>query len=392
MLSHCSVVRGGIDTLRDALQSDQWHPSPLRRVYIPKSSGRGRRPIDIPTVEDRVVETALYMAMEPLWDHLMHWHSTGFRIGRSLQQGLAMAIGYAVHRDRWTMTALDLRKAFSRVPQKGLIDVVNKFTPNPEMTTTISKIIRRQLPAGEGIRRGLGLAQGSPLSPLLLNLYLTVHLDERWAAEHPDTPIIRYADDLLLLTQTPGQAEAAIEQLRQRLEPHGMVLRKNPAPQTADLRTGEHVDIWGYRLSRPQEAVRIQVPDDYFSIGDISDRDRRKLDAETITAYVRGKLEHAGPTYPGRDAEHYAEREDVLSNLVCSLSEAGIDCPLPTDEMHRIWRSAYDRWTHICEATSEQWTAMNAVSPLPAATPPGSLTQGWARTARQVIAARAGTP
>ena len=374
------------NTLRDlsgALRDGTWRPGKLRRIQIDKPGGRGKRPIDIPTVKDRVVETALNLALTPILDPAMHESSVGFRPGKSIQEGLARAIWYAENQGLTTMVALDLRKAFSRVPRNRLCDVVNQMLPCRDLVNVIHKIIRRPLPPGDGLRRKLGLAQGSPLSPILLNLYLTKHLDVPWATEHPGTPLVRYADDLLLLGKTPGQARFAVARLRQRLEPHGMLFRDD-SPVPVDLQAGGQVEYLGYRLGMVDGRVQVDIPwyvdPEYLS-------SEGQIDRETAIGVLRGILDHAGPCYPGVLPQDQRDARARVRCLLEVLSRVGIHPALPRDEVLRIWFSAYCRWLFVQNKVTDRLSGAHARGP--GAPHPGIFLGDWVDAARKVVKARA---
>ena len=366
------------------LESGTWRPGGLRRVTIEKPEGRGTRPIDIPTVRDRVVETALNLALAPILDPIMHDDSVGFRPGKSVQEGLARAIWYVENQGLTTVAALDLRKAFSRVPKNRLCNVVRQLLPSRELADVICRVATRPLPRGDGIRRNLGLAQGGPLSPLLLNLYLTKHLDVPWATEHPGTPIVRYADDLLLLGETPGQVQSAVASLRLRLEPHGMVFR-DETWEPVNLESGDRGEHLGYLLGKQDGRVRAELPwrVNYKDKGIKS----RLPTNDTDMGFLRGILDHAGPSYPGYSPRDQVEVQDFIDDFLDVFHLEGSHPVVPRDEVHRIWYSSFSRWLRL--RARVDLCMRRARARVPDAPHPGTLLDDWVDAARRVVAVRA---
>jgi hypothetical protein len=382
-----SRIRGISRSLRDGT----WTPAPLRRVLIPKPAGRGSRPLDIPTVEDRAVETALYLALLPILDPLMTDRSFGFRPGRSTQHGLATTIWHAQHEGLTTGIPIDLRKAFTAVPKRRLVGLLRQMVPNPQVNDLLDMIVMRQLPPGDSIQAHRGLPQGSPLSPLLLNVYLTRTLDLPWQQEHPDTPVLRYADDLLLLTRTPEQARSAAEHLRERLEPHGMLFRTELEP--VDLNTGQVLEVWGYGLSLQDGRAHVTARLDNLALeladlGHLRQRgrlERHGPEAQVVCDVVRGWLDHAGPAYPGDGAP--SSRDATIDGVLQLLRQAGLPDLLPADEISRMWGAAYVRWLRLSAGISVFLHVRACSSLFPVAPPTASTLKAWTSTVRRVIAA-----
>ena len=205
----------------------------MRHKSIPKGTGRGNRTLTIANIEDRVVARAVVQIVQPLYDPTFDDNSFGFRPGRGRQLALARALKLAKEQDRHVWLVADLEAAFDRVPHNRLLDVLRKRL-HENVVQLIHHIIHN--------KSGRGLPQGSPLSPLLLNVYLDHFLDTRWRKLHPDLPLLRYADDLLILCRTEEEAQSARLDLAQLLTPTAMLLKHCKDP-VRNLTLGKHAGV-----------------------------------------------------------------------------------------------------------------------------------------------------
>ena len=236
--------------LSRAIRSGQYRPGPSRKVMIPKGPGRGHRPLRLQNVEDRAVQRAIVQVVQPLVDP--HFRlSFGYRPGLGREHALAAAEQLAAAGHRWVWITEDVKDAFENVPHGRLLEVVRRQVPANDLVELIWVIIAN--------RRSKGIRQGSPLSPLLLNLYLHWLLDRRWHHGHPDVPLLRAADDLLVLCQSREQAQEAYENLEQAVRQAGMALKGNPEGTIRDLAAGQEAHWLGYRLRKEGSDLRVSL-------------------------------------------------------------------------------------------------------------------------------------
>jgi hypothetical protein len=224
------------------VRSGRYRPGPHREVRIPKGSGRGTRTLRIRNVADRVVERAIVQVVQPFLDPLFAPNSFGYRPGLGRQHALAHAEAIAEPDGLWTWVLDDVKDAFDNVPRGRLLDVVCNRLGAEDIVELVRVVVDSEATKG--------IPQGSSLSPLLLNLYLDHVLDRPWAKQEPATPLIRVADDLLVLARDGDAAQSTHEELKARLRAAGMGLKATPGSAVRDLLHGEAGDWLGFRLRK----------------------------------------------------------------------------------------------------------------------------------------------
>ena len=234
--------------LGKTLSSRTYRPGPDRKVEIPKSSGVGTRTLRLQDIEDRVVQRAIVQSIQPFLDPGFAATSFGYRPKLGTGHALATAEFLASSGNMWTWIDDDIRDAFDHVPHGRLLDIVQNRLQSEEMADLIRIVIENE--------KGQGLRQGGSLSPLLLNLYLDHLLDRPWTRLQPQTSLLRYADDMLILASDVDSADEAHAHLRKQLQAAGMTLKGTPRNATHNLlQIGNPVEWIGFAIRKGPEGL-----------------------------------------------------------------------------------------------------------------------------------------
>ena len=247
------LKKNGIESLLKEIQSElktrTYKPSPLKRVYIPKANGK-KRPLSIPTVKDRITQTAIKIIIEPIFETQFEPNSFGFRPNKSAHNAVDEIVKYLNYGCENVIDA-DITACFDNIDKHKLMEQVAKRISDGAML----HIIRQFLDAGimednEIHSQDQGTPQGSPLSPLLANIYLD-QLDKQWKASGlqsrytEDAHLIRYADDyLILMSGNTAVAKKKLDEIMGKLD-----LTMN-TEKTHIVKAEEGFDFLGFRFVR----------------------------------------------------------------------------------------------------------------------------------------------
>lgn len=223
-------LEANLESLLERLKSGLYRAPPVRRVYIPKSDGKETRPIGIPTFEDKILQRAVTMILEAVYELEFLPCSYGFRPGRSAHEALEDLSRELMRvRSGWVIE-IDIRKYYDSIDHGVLRDLLDRRVRDG----VLRRVIHKWLKAGvleDGVlhRLDLGTPQGGVISPLLANLYLHAALDLWFQLDvkprmRGHAALIRYADDAVLVFANEEDARRVFEVLPKRLAKFGLEL------------------------------------------------------------------------------------------------------------------------------------------------------------------------
>src|SRR4051794_29910979 len=252
------VERFGVSRMLDELAAElrerRWRPLPARRVFIPKPGrAREQRPLSIPTVRDRVVQAAVKLVIEPVFEADFVPCSFGFRPQRSARDALQVLLDESWRGRRWVVET-DIANCFEAIPHDRLMAALERRICDQNVLKLLRGMLRAGVMEHGSVGRSeAGTPQGGVISPVLCNVYLH-RLDREWQAR--SGVLVRYADDLLVMCRSRSEAERALRALAATAAGLGLELKQAKTRIVHLRERGDGVDFLGFH----HRIVRVRNP------------------------------------------------------------------------------------------------------------------------------------
>lgn len=246
-----------LERLAEELRTGRYTPRAIRRHYIPKPGSDEQRPLGIPTVRDRVAQAALRIVIEPIFEREFASNSYGFRPGRGCKDALREVDRMLKEGRCWVVDA-DLKGYFDSIPHDRLMARLEERIQDGRVLEMVRAFLKQGI-LEEGLVRAneRGSPQGGVISPLLANVYLNP-LDH--VLSRQGHRMIRYADDLVILCATEGEAKAALQALEAWVVEEGLALHPTKTRIVDVNQPGGGFDFLGYHFERTKRGQMTRWP------------------------------------------------------------------------------------------------------------------------------------
>jgi RNA-directed DNA polymerase len=236
--------------VREHIKRSEYRPQPIKRVWIAKLGSAEKRALGVPTVRDRVVQSALKMVIEPIFEREFAPQSYGFRPGRSCKDALRR-VDELLASGHTHVVDIDIKGYFDSIPHERLMELIEKQIADGRVLGMIEGFLKAGVMEGmESWEPEDGTPQGGVVSPLLANIYLDP-LD--WLMKELGLEMVRYADDMVVLCRDAGTARHALEEVSRWMAEAGLRLHPDKTRVVDMNGSGSHFDFLGYRFWRSRQ-------------------------------------------------------------------------------------------------------------------------------------------
>jgi RNA-directed DNA polymerase len=234
--------------VKEQLKRGTYQPKPVKRVWIDKPGSAEKRPLGIPTVTDRVVQAAVKMVIEPIFENRFAQHSYGFRPGCGCKDALRR-VEDLLEAGHTHVVDVDIKGYFDAISQNRLMALVREHVADGRVLGLIEGFLKQGVIEGNDWYEAKeeGTPQGGVISPLLANIYLDP-LD--WLMAQSGFEMVRYADDMVVMCRSQEQAAAALSKLKEWMEGAGLTLHPDKTRVVDMNQADSHFDFLGYRFQR----------------------------------------------------------------------------------------------------------------------------------------------
>lgn len=245
--------------VREQIKKGIYQPHAIRRCWISKPGTTEKRPLGIPTIRDRVVQTALKMVIEPIFERIFAPQSHGFRPERSCKDALRR-VEELLRNGHVQVVDIDIKGYFDSIDHDLLMKRIEEHIADGRVLEMVRGFLRA------GVFDGLkswepeeGTPQGGVISPLLANIYLNP-LD--WLMKQAGLEMVRYADDMVVLCRDKETALNALEQIQQWMTDAKLTLHPEKTKVVSMTEPGDHFDFLGYRfwITKKRKLTRLVRP------------------------------------------------------------------------------------------------------------------------------------
>jgi hypothetical protein len=293
-------IAGVLRAVTRSILTGTYVPDPTRAVQIEKANG-GFRELHLSTIVDRAVAAAVADYLTRLIDPAFSPRSFGFRPRRGVWTLLIELERLVLDERRVVIAQDDIRTAFDNVPLELALECFARHVQDADLLSLIGIILRGH----DGLDRVRGLDQGNALSPLGLNVVLDWVLDRPSSARPAQPPVLRYADNIVIVARTVADARQALQRVTELLAPSDLALKGEDGPPAILTRQGARIDVLGFRVGLEHDRLRIDLgPQAYEKLG--KDLDEAHLTGDPTQMakdVIQGWISSYGPGFESRSVD-----------------------------------------------------------------------------------------